>query len=783
MLVMTRQHEEWIRRHRIVLGLSATLLFVTLPFLEVVIGAKTAMFGDINAAHLPRYSAVWDSIRNGNSPFWSGRILGGYNVLGAGQSAVFYPPNFLFDTFSPAVAYRFWMLLHLWLLAGGFFAWSWHRWHSVLAATTTGIAGTLNGFVIYHLIHMPFTAALAWVPWVMLTLDLVLERRGKQRMVALALLIACLSVTGHPQMLWLTLVAVGVTTLVRLARRKPDTRAASRVAGAVLLGLGLSAVQLIPQTQFAQSSVRSDATRAYVLDHSAAPRHLLTLVAPNILGGADAGPAWSADWTDSEIQHEVANYLGIALAMFAVIAAIRHWRDRRVIALLVAAAIGLLMAVAGQSPIGHLLYRVVPFASNFRAWSRHIVLVNIAVAMLAGLGLREVARTPRRWFVPTLVGSAVFAAVLIPTSLVPGVRRQFLSGGEGVAARVIPLAFLLVIPLVLGFRRKGGTLTGALLVGLCTLDVTMFTVSAPWRNDALSRSEVEWVYGSSVPLIGTPFDAAGGVDRWVNDSSTIWELMLPNRAPAATGYDPLLQKDFARVFGSLNEGGFPLTQEIWSGTWLPDVLRVTTFYGRRAVPSSSRWTQFGRPTAGFRQWSYTPRLPETYLVGSVRLGSLANARERLLDRTTPLTGLAYVDTSTVRNDEVGLFGGLNTSGLSGTVDGGSMDEGGQGRWAVTAERASLFVTSYAWMEGWTAKVDGRAVPVARTNGLVLGVPVPAGQHEVSLSFTPKGWVAGRNLSLAAATALTLMLLSGTTLVRRWTGWITKRARGTRSTTC
>jgi len=52
--------------------------------------------------------------------------------------------------------------------------------------------------------------------------------------------------------------------------------------------------------------------------------------------------------------------------------------------------------------------------------------------------------------------------------------------------------------------------------------------------------------------------------------------------------------------------------------------------------------------------------------------------------------------------------------------------------------------------GWTAAVDGEETPLVRVNALLIGLEVPAGSHEVSMSFEPEGWGTARGLSRAGS---------------------------------
>ena len=57
----------------------------------------------------------------------------------------------------------------------------------------------------------------------------------------------------------------------------------------------------------------------------------------------------------------------------------------------------------------------------------------------------------------------------------------------------------------------------------------------------------------------------------------------------------------------------------------------------------------------------------------------------------------------------------------------------------------------------TATVDGEAVPLVRVNYVLSGLEVPAGEHEVQLTFEPQGWGTGKMLSRAGSLLLAALL--------------------------
>ena len=116
----------------------------------------------------------------------------------------------------------------------------------------------------------------------------------------------------------------------------------------------------------------------------------------------------------------------------------------------------------------------------------------------------------------------------------------------------------------------------------------------------------------------------------------------------------------------------------------------------------------------------------------MNLAPLADVQSQLVDPYARLRDAAYVERRTPE------MAGLTRPGAAGTV--ASADLLGSGKVVVNAQRDALLVLSQDWEAGWHATVDGKSVPVLRTDGLVIGITVPAGRHVVRIAFRPPGLV-------------------------------------------
>jgi hypothetical protein len=641
------------------------------------------------------------------------------------------------------------MLGHIWIAAAGAFAWSWRRWRSRPGAIVSGVAYALNGFAVLHLVHPSFLAAVAWLPFAFLGVDLVSERWSLPRAAAVAVPIALIAFLGQPQLVWLATAGCALYAIALLLTRARSWAATGRVAGAIACGVGISAIQLLPLLAFSRTSVRPALSMSGSFEHSVTPHHLLLFGFPYLFGGASRGSVLAAPWTGGDLQQEVGNYLGITILAAAVVGAVVQRGNRVVQAFIAMTLVAVLFGMGGSTPFGRLAYDVVPGAKVFRSWGRALWLANLAVSMLAGLGVRELLRAPQRIasrMALGIVGVGIFVAVLPHIGALRGVLA---TGSAGTIARWLPVVLLLGLAgavTVAAVHRRAG-IVAILLV--CALDMVSFANVAPWYAASRSKATVHALYDASPPSFGATYDASAGIDRWASNSYAFRSLSLAKGMLGINGYDPLLQKDWAETAGAWRYDGNPTRADLWQPGWKSDVLRISTLVlTDDTVPTDPLWRDDGAvPGTAFTRWIRTPRLDDAYLVGAVDLATLRKIRSELSDPNANLRTSAYVER------ETSATVALRTPGRVGTVE--SADLLDSGRIVVDARRDALLVVSQGWERGWRATVDGKSVPVLRTNGLVIGIAVPRGRHVVQVAFTPPGLRLGALVALFAILALIL----------------------------
>jgi uncharacterized membrane protein YfhO len=75
-----------------------------------------------------------------------------------------------------------------------------------------------------------------------------------------------------------------------------------------------------------------------------------------------------------------------------------------------------------------------------------------------------------------------------------------------------------------------------------------------------------------------------------------------------------------------------------------------------------------------------------------------------------------------------------------------------------SEGSVLVVLNERWDPGWRARVDGEPGPLFEVDSVLMGTPMPAGEHTIEFLYRPRGLVVGRVISLVSLAACALVLL-------------------------
>ena len=781
---MNRLHQRlaWIdRADWIALGLLlATILLSSrdLLFDPVRGGLDTVAF------FWPMYAYLGDQLKSGTIPGWNPYQFAGVPFLADPESGWWYAPAMLvFGILPLAAAIKVYAVAHL--LMAGFGTYAYGRLIGMVPAGALVAAWAVSQgglFTDRSRCCYAHIQVAAWIPIMLLAVELAVRATRLQPRfaawmlgaVAISQMLAGWIGQGAMYGLILTGCYVAFRTLAMppdpttpLGRRAFD--AAQHLIVPVTFGAGLSAPGTLPRLLYRSETTLAD---GYTGSASWAAQ----------LGG------WSPGNQIEQLVTPSGWYVGTAVLLLALIWVAGRWRSGYIRFF---AALSLVSFVLGleRETVVHQLFSILPL---FRDLHNHFP-VRIALillfgpAMLAGLGVSALHRgLPRRNLIPALaavgllgiglsrpgVGAtfwvvATLTFVLLLTLNSDSMRR--LRGG----IRLAPIAFAAV---VIGEL----SMLGALSLGEGTyLRIDATAVTNPNATARLLAEEDQLVpnrfFGYDPSLTYEQhgqttyyrhdFDDPITSSLLVNNQGTLWQLA------DIQGYNPLQLRRYADFLTALN--GAP--QEYHGAYVLPGglaspllpLLSPSYIVIPRDVPADRLDLQHlvasypeVASTASVRILQYRDAMPRAWIVHDTVEAEQAGVPALLAGGGIDFRSTAVLESSAPPLDppggqitEVAHVTDYETTRIE-------LD--------VTSDGRGLLVLSETYADGWEATVDGEPVDVMPVNGVLRGVPVPGGDHTVTLTFQAPGLNVGFAIFALTAVVVLAALVGSWRIERRVT---------------
>ncbi len=727
---------------------------------------------DLTRLFLPHHLAIartWTKL--GRVPLWDDRGFGGRPLVGNPQAGLFYPPVWL-AWWSGNPAMLGWItLFHLLVLGLGTYRLSRELKMSVWSALVASGCVEVSPYVLAQTFegHYPHVWAACWYPWAFFA---TLKYRQGDRLggLALAPILAAMMLAGHPQEGYYLVIALGIWAgidgliLLRSGRFREATRFGAGWVAILLLTIGLTAIELIPDAlarpwtlEGVRPTLRTS-SRYHVY-----PINLIQLLDPQALGGP-------ADYFGHENYWESVLSIGLiplALALIGV-----AWSSRRQVVrgwlILVIGAV--LFGFGRKFGVFPLLFTIVPGMDHFRVPARALFLASLGGAMLAGFGVEALldrTETTLRWgklarratLLVVLVVAFVLWGSLRPTAnstdpgelqrLEMGLRRISAEPAFWLALGIVPLTLILAAKFAV-VRRKAAFFLGLMALIELGWHGHQLIVTTPASDyfdpDPISQELREARQPGKPPAriraVDTLYDdlragQAGLLKTNVNDS---FQLQRP-----ADLYETLYD-----LFDARNAvGQAPMDQIV--ADYLREIrqavldrMSVAFLVGGQAGFESS-W-----PTFASGKWAGVDymiarnptALPRAYVVPRAALASddrgFLGRLRRLDPREFVLMDFDPIDP---RRTERQPFQPVDWTS----------DDPDRIVLKVSTSAPGLLVLAESWMPGWSATVDGKAAPVFRGNHAQRVVPLlEPGRHEICLTYWPPGLSTGLGLTIGSA---------------------------------
>jgi hypothetical protein len=780
-----------------VCGLLALAYFASFVFHPDRMLFGTDMLGQ---AFQMRHFAVQEVRAGRGVPLWNPFVYSGVPYLGILPGPVFYPTSILYLVMPLFRAIGWTFVIHV--AVAGILAYAagrslgLGRWASAFA----GLAFMFGGWFMATL-HggqdgRMFAAAL--IPAAFALLERGIRTGRLAPFLGMGLVLALQIFTPHVQIMYygaLMLLLYGVLRALLVA---PDGRGlpgegergagrlgrlAAYAALAFVVAALVGSVQLLPTLDLMKYGVRGAGQGGYAFASSWAvpPQEVSAFFLPDLIGSL------STYWGSNPFKLHT-EYLGAVTVALAAIGIVGARRDRRTWILAGVTFLGVLFALGAATPVHRIAYAIVPFVEKFRAPSLMLPPIEFFAALLAGVGCQRIldarrAAGERRSgeegggrrrrggqggaddedTLPWLwiwVASAPFlllalAGFLSPHGLLRWVESSWYSPGHQPSppASLVPAlrtTGFIVFVLWAGTLGLGQAVAQRRVPRWSLALLALLLVADLWRVDARYRSTVEASRFLDAPALVTR------MERELHPGERVWpagnsfgpnQLMLWG-IPAITGSQNFRLSWYDRLVGGTHE-----LQNLLRDPALWPMLDLRFL----AVPSTVN----------------TPLLVQDTVEEGVHLYGVASALERphafFPDSVRAAGDTAAALRATLALHDPAAAAVVETAGPVPPAGRGSArlveDHPDELALDVDASRGGLLFLSEVYHPNWHAYVDGREVPVLRTDAAFRGVSVPAGRHRVRFVYRSPAYDVGRWLS-----AVTLVLVLGAV------GWLVGRRR-------
>lgn len=753
-----------------ILGLICLLVF---SFREAFVSGKAFFVLDVGGLHYPLRVFTAETIARGQIPLWNPYAFTGYPHLAGSQVGVLYPLNFLFLVLPPHVAMTWFIGVHG-ALAGVFmYILARELVGDSVAAFISALAFMFSGPVQAQIINLNFMSGGIWLPLIFFLFERSLNRKSYSYAMLAGVVFGLQLLVGNPQIVFCSAVMLatyGVYYAYRTVRSSANKTwqscSAPMLSLLVLLvvGLGLSAVQVVPTNELRSLSTRKGGLPYNSLvSFSLPPWQLATLLWPDLWGKP------LTTYRGLPNFWEFYAYIGVLPLMLIPFS----WRRRvnaHVSFLFVMAAVSLILALGGYTPL-YLLLRYVPGFNLFRAPARWMFVTAFSLSILAGFGFstlanltnKELGEQATRWPTLSKAMALTFLWVVVITSafllvLQPGdtFGDRYKAALASLRASAYPMLFSTFLTgagflLLTAYLRCSLSLRTFRIISLGLVAIDLLVANRdvnPLRDpsyftrqyDSTAFLQKDASLYRILPMSDDPLD---DIRSLMYDVPTMYGLS------SVHGGSALVTSRYAAFMDKVDPA---------DGRWL-GLLNIKYVIAHRDEPIPVT-LPVAYEDEHLTIYENKAVLPRAFVVHEIEVIPSGQAiLERLVsDDFDPQQTLILEERPP---HPIAAKSGLTHDGSWAQVISYLPNE------VVVEARASpggfLFLAD-AYYPGWKAYVDGEEEKVYAADYLFRAVFLPGGEHRIEFRYEPRSFEVG--LAISSLTLLVLCVVALTRVVRR-----------------
>ena len=813
-------NKELLKKIGIALGIVALFLALSYGFVPQVLEGKIVNQSDISGyVGMSHEMNEWNKEHPDNPTYWTDSMFGGMPTTAISTQNGGDYTQWIYDlllTGKRPATYLFIALLGAFLLflAMGVSV-------PLAVAGAIAVAFCSYNFQIIQVGHNTKMQAIAFMPWVLAALVFTYRSKRKLLGAVLFGLVLSLQIKANHQQityyLAIMVLAYGVMELVQAIRSKEWKP--FLVASALLLVLGGAGIvtnvnKLLPLAKYTPNTMRGgseltkDGANAKGLDLDYATswsygwEELPNMMIPDFNGGSSSG-AVNPDKSET-IQllrragqknlKETAKalplywgpqpftagpmYMG-AITIFLFILGLGLYKGREKWWLLAVTILAILMAVGSHfMAFTKLCFDILPLYNKFRTVSMALVVLQVALPLLGFVTLDRLMRgeyESRRIRKALYWAFGLTGGFCLVAWLAPGLFGSFTSASDAQMQDVLVDAlvkdrialfradsmrsFLLILAsaglLLWAFLPKGPAKAfagfsrrqvAAVAVGLLVL-VDLFAVGKRYLNADHFTTPKDF----NKPFAQRPVDKMILADddpqyRVLDLTVNVFNSSVPSyHHKSVGGYSPAklqryqdliehyLTGEINGIYKQLNTAEELEDVEAWMATGTPVLNALNTRYV-------------------ILDGNYSPLVNEAALGAAWFVDSVVEASSS--DEEIALVGAVDLRHQAVVTDPVSAAPGASTDLIEMTS---YAPNELHYRYSASAPRLAVF--SEIWYpDGWHATVDGEPIGLLRADWTLRAALLPAGEHELVMTFLPESYRVGALVSAIASIVLLLLLV-------------------------
>lgn len=308
------------------IGLTSIIATWLVFFGHVYLTNNVFFLDDLKIFYYPLEQVYAQFQHTWQLPLWSNGFGFGHPLLAWGQLGFFTPLHLLLRALytPPLILLQISVVSYFLLGVTGMYVCLRSRRLLQLPSALGAITFTFCGFSIGHLNHVNFYTGTMLLPWLLVTLEMLIRQPTITRAAIVAIAAGTIALSAQPQIVIFVFIAAAIIGLTWILFDRPaqPIRLGLLLTVAAVLGAGLASFAILPLKEFLPETERADALPAQeLLEFSYPPHHAITLLLPYFYG--DHEHYWGAKGFQ-----ELAAFVGI-IPLFLAAGAVTTWRTHR----------------------------------------------------------------------------------------------------------------------------------------------------------------------------------------------------------------------------------------------------------------------------------------------------------------------------------------------------------------------------------------------------------------------------------------------------------------------